>query len=77
MNYFKDEIKKKKTLQLEDKTDMEKQVLYQLQKDFNFPNCLFILNVLTIQISREAYPVSAMVCFKNGFRAKKITGILM
>jgi excinuclease ABC subunit C len=72
VNYFKEEIRKKKTLHLEGKSDMEfKKVLYQLQADLQ-------LNELPIHIEcfdnsnfQGSYPVSAMVCFKDGKPSKK------
>jgi len=72
VNYYKEEIRKKKTLHLEGKTDIEKRdVLYQL-KD------LLQLNELPKHIEcfdnsnfQGSYPVSAMVCFRDGIPSKK------
>ena len=62
VNYFKEELKKKKICILEGKTDDAKQkVLYAITKrSSTCRNCLFILNVLTILISRE------VILFCNG-----------
>ncbi len=85
VNYFIDELKRKKMLQLEDKSDKErKNVLKQLQKDLHLP-------VLPVQIEcfdnsnfQGSFPVAAMVCFKDGlpdksqyrkFNIKTVTGI--
>ncbi|HEX4373449.1 MAG TPA: excinuclease ABC subunit UvrC, partial [Puia sp.] len=72
VEYFREELKRKKTLQLTQKTEQEKKdVLYQLQKDLQ-------LNELPVQIEcfdnsnfQGSYPVSAMVSFKNGVESKK------
>jgi excinuclease ABC subunit C len=72
VNYFKEEIRKKKILQLEGKSDMDrKKVLYLLQEELQ-------LNELPVHIEcfdnsnfQGSYPVSAMVCFKEGAPSKK------
>ncbi len=72
VNYFTEELRKKKMLQLEGQTDVQKrQVLYQLQQDLQ-------LNELPVHIEcfdnsnfQGSYPVSAMVCFKDGVPSKK------
>ena len=72
VNYFREELHKKKILQLEGKSDMEKkQVLYKLKDDLQ-------LNELPVHIEcfdnsnfQGSYPVSAMVCFKDGLPSKK------
>jgi excinuclease ABC subunit C len=72
VNYFKEEIRRKKTLQLEGRSDMErKKVLYLLQEELQ-------LNELPVHIEcfdnsnfQGSYPVSAMVCFKEGVPSKK------
>lgn len=71
VNYFIDEMKRKKMLHLEDKSEKEKmQVLEQLKKDLH-------LKTLPIQIEcfdnsnfQGSFPVAAMVYFKNGFPDK-------
>ena len=72
VNYFTEELRKKKILQLEGKSDVQKkQVLYQLQQDL-------LLKYLPVHIEcfdnsnfQGSYPVSAMVCFKDGIPSKK------
>lgn len=72
VNYFTEELRKKKILQLEGKTDMQKKaVLYQLQQDLQLlevPNHIECFDNSNFQGS---YPVSAMVCFKDGVPSKK------
>lgn len=70
VNYFIEELKNKERLKLSKNTDQIK-ILEQLQKDLQ-------LNELPVHIEcfdnsnfQGSYPVSAMVCFKNGEPSKK------
>ncbi len=85
VNYFIEELKRKKMLQLEGKSDREKQkVLEQLQKDLHlsaFPEHIECFDNSNFQGS---YPVAAMVYFRNGlpdkgqyrkFNIKTVSGI--
>lgn len=71
VNYFKEEIRKKKTLHLEGKTSLEKknvlnelQALLQLKEPPAYIECFDNSNF------QGSYPVSAMVCFKDGIPSK-------
>lgn len=85
VNYFLDELRKKKILQLEGKDDMErKKVLYQLQQDLQLPDVPLHIECFDNSNFQGSYPVSAMVCFKNGlpnkndyrhFNVKTVEGI--
>ena len=85
VNYFLDELKKKRTLQLEGKDDMErKKVLYQLQQDLQLTDVPVHIECFDNSNFQGSFPVSAMVCFKNGipfkndyrhFNVKTVTGI--
>lgn len=71
VNYFKEELRKRKTLQLEGKDDMErKQVLYQLQQDLSLTDLPVHIECFDNSNFQGSYPVSAMVCFKNGVPSK-------
>ncbi|HUQ65753.1 MAG TPA: excinuclease ABC subunit UvrC [Flavitalea sp.] len=71
VNYFLDELKKKKILQLEGKDDMErKKVLYQLQGDLQLTDVPVHIECFDNSNFQGSYPVSAMVCFKNGLPSK-------
>ena len=71
VNYFLDELKKKKILQLEGKDDMErKKVLYQLQTDLLLADVPVHIECFDNSNFQGSYPVSAMVCFKNGLPSK-------
>lgn len=69
--YFKEELRKKKMLQLEGKTDEEqKKVLYELQQYLQLNEVPLHIECFDNSNFQGAYPVSAMVCFKNGIPSK-------
>ena len=72
VNYFLQEIHKRKMLKLEGKDDMErKKVLYQLQQDLQLPNLPTHIECFDNSNFQGSFPVSAMVCFKDGMPSKK------
>lgn len=72
VDYFLQEIKKKKTLQLEGKSDMQKkQVLYQLQQDLQLQDLPLHIECFDNSNFQGSFPVSAMVCFIDGVPSKK------
>jgi excinuclease ABC subunit C len=83
--YFKDEIKKKKILHLEGKTDREKKkVLYELQDYLRLPEIPDHIECFDNSNFQGSFPVSAMVCFRDGvpfkndyrrFNVKTVQGI--
>jgi excinuclease ABC subunit C len=72
VNYFKDELKKKKMLSLEDKPAEEiHAVLKQVQKDLHLVSVPNHIECFDNSNFHGSYPVSAMVCFRNGQPSKK------
>ncbi|SEK64817.1 Excinuclease ABC subunit C [Chitinophaga rupis] len=72
VNYFKEELYKKKILHLEGKTDEEKKkVLYQLQADLELPVLPTHIECFDNSNFQGSYPVSACVVFKDGIASKK------
>lgn len=72
VNYFLQEIHKRKILRLEGKDDMErKKVLYQLQQDLQLPTLPQHIECFDNSNFQGSFPVSAMVCFKDGTPSKK------
>ncbi|TWF44982.1 excinuclease ABC subunit C [Chitinophaga polysaccharea] len=72
VNYFKDELYRKKILHLEGKSDMErKQVLYQLQADLELPVLPEHIECFDNSNFQGSYPVAACVVFKDGVASKK------
>ena len=84
VNYFNEELKKKKMLLLENKSSGEiDTVLVQLQKDLHLSSIPKHIECFDNSNFQGSYPVSAMVCFKNGqpskndyrrFNVKTVTG---
>ncbi len=85
VNYFKEELNRKKMLHLEGKSNTEKRkALEQLQKDLHLPAIPDHIECFDNSNFQGSYPVSAMVCFKNGlpdknnyrrFNVKTVQGI--
>ncbi len=72
VNYFKEELKRKKLLLLEGSTDVEKhKVLYQLQADLQLSSLPEHIECFDNSNFQGSYPVSAMVCFINGVASRK------
>ena len=71
VNYFREELRKRKMLSLEDKTADEKtKVLEQLKKDLQLPAVPLHIECFDNSNFQGSYPVSAVVCFKNGQPSK-------
>jgi excinuclease ABC subunit C len=71
VNYFREELKKKGMLLLEDKTPVEiNKVLEQLQQDLQLISLPVHIECFDNSNFQGSYPVSAMVCFKNGQPSK-------
>ena len=71
VNYFKAELKAKKMLHLEGKTNDEKAtVLKNLQHDLSLPLLPEIIECFDNSNFQGSYPVAAMVSFKNGEPSK-------
>jgi excinuclease ABC subunit C len=72
VDYFKEELHRKKILHLEGKSDMEKKkVLYQLQADLELVDLPTHIECFDNSNFQGAYPVSACVVFKDGVASKK------
>ncbi|UYQ93049.1 excinuclease ABC subunit UvrC [Chitinophaga horti] len=72
VNYFREELYKKKILHLEGKSDMEKKnVLYKLQADLELQELPVHIECFDNSNFQGSYPVSACVVFKDGVASKK------
>jgi excinuclease ABC subunit C len=70
--YFREELRRKKMLQLEGKTpDERRQVLYQLMEDLQLSELPVHIECFDNSNFQGSYPVSAMVCFRDGVESKK------
>jgi excinuclease ABC subunit C len=70
VNYFIEEIKNKERLKLTRNIDQVK-ILELLQKDLQLPDLPVHIECFDNSNFQGSYPVSAMVCFKNGEPSKK------
>ena len=71
VNYFMEEMKRKKMLRLEGKTEKEKtEVLSQLQKDLHLPQLPTQIECFDNSNFQGSFPVAAMVYFRNGLPDK-------
>lgn len=85
VNYFTEELKKKRMLQLEGRSDAEKKdVLLKLRDDLHLQELPLHIECFDNSNFQGSYPVSAMVCFRNGlpdkndyrkFNVKTVQGI--
>ena len=72
VNYFKEELKKKNMLRLESSSRQEPQaVLHELQNALHLPRLPQHIECFDNSNFQGSFPVSAMVCFKNGVASKK------
>jgi len=72
VDYFREELRKRKILQLEGKTpDERKKVLYQLMEDLQLSELPVHIECFDNSNFQGSYPVSAMVCFRDGVESKK------
>jgi excinuclease ABC subunit C len=71
VNYFKEEIKQRKMLKLDGKDESTKlRVLELIQHDLQLPAVPVHIECFDNSNFQGSYPVSAMVCFKNGVPSK-------
>ena len=71
VNYFQEELRKKKMLRLEGKTEEEKiNILQQLQEDLSLSELPAHIECFDNSNFQGSFPVSAMVCFKMGVPSK-------
>ena len=70
VDYFIEELKNKERLKLSKNTDQIK-ILEQLQTDLQLPELPNHIECFDNSNFQGSYPVSAMVCFKNGVPSKK------
>lgn len=72
VNYFKTELKAKKSLNLQENTSAENEaVLIQLQADLHLPTLPSHIECFDNSNLQGSNPVAAMVCFINGIASKK------
>jgi excinuclease ABC subunit C len=85
VNYFREDLKKKKILNLEQQSGNDKlKVLQQIKEALHLPEMPLHIECFDNSNFQGSFPVSAMVCFKNGepdksnyrrFKVKTVSGI--
>ena len=71
VNYYKEELQKKNRLHLEEKTEQEKKdVLSELKEYLQLQELPLHIECFDNSNFQGSYPVSAMVCFKDGIPSK-------
>jgi excinuclease ABC subunit C len=71
VNYFREELRRKKMLKLEGKTEKEKiNVLYELKDALQLRELPLHIECFDNSNFQGSFPVSAMICFKNGAPSK-------
>jgi len=72
VNYFREEAEKKKMLHLQKKTPAERiEVLKRLEEDLSLSELPVHIECFDNSNFQGSYPVSAMVCFRDGVESKK------
>jgi excinuclease ABC subunit C len=71
VQYFIDEIKNKERLRLMDKNADKSSILLQIQNDLQLAQIPVHIECFDNSNFQGSFPVSAMVCFKNGVPSKK------
>lgn len=72
VSYFRDELRRQKALHLGDKTEeSRKEVLYHLMDDLQLSELPVHIECFDNSNFHGSFPVSAMVCFRNGVESKK------
>jgi excinuclease ABC subunit C len=72
VNYYREEAERKKMLHLQKKTpDERREVLTQLQKDLQLSELPVHIECFDNSNFQGSFPVSAMVCFRDGVESKK------
>ena len=82
--HFKEELKRQKTLHFSQSNEAQQNVLLEIQQQLGLKELPFHIECFDNSNFQGSYPVSAMVCFKNGlpskndyrhFNVKTVTGI--
>jgi len=71
VNYFIEELKQKERLRLDDKNADKTKLLEEVQNDLQLPDLPVHIECFDNSNFQGSFPVSAMVCFKNGVPSKK------
>ena len=71
VQYFREDLKRQKMLYLEQSNEAQHKVLHQLQQQLGLQELPVHIECFDNSNFQGSYPVSAMVCFRNGLSSKK------
>ncbi len=71
VQYFRQELRRQKTLHLEQSNEAQHEVLLELQRSLGLKELPAHIECFDNSNFQGSYPVSAMVCFKSGLPSKK------
>ena len=71
VQHFKEELRRQKTLHIERNNEAQHKVLLELRQQLGLQELPVHIECFDNSNFQGSYPVSAMVCFKNGFPSKK------
>lgn len=71
VHYFREELRRQKILHLEQSNEAQHKVLSELQQQLGLQELPVHIECFDNSNFQGSYPVSAMVCFKNGIPSKK------
>ncbi len=69
--HFREELRRQKILHLEQSNEAQHKVLYELQQQLGLQELPVHIECFDNSNFQGSYPVSAMVCFRNGLASKK------
>jgi excinuclease ABC subunit C len=69
--HFKDELKRQRLLHLSESKEAQRELLYELQQHLGLQELPMHIECFDNSNFQGSFPVSAMVCFKNGLPSKK------
>jgi excinuclease ABC subunit C len=71
VQYFREDLRRQKILHLEQSNETQHKVLHELQQQLGLQELPAHIECFDNSNFQGSYPVSAMVCFKNGLPSKK------
>lgn len=71
VQYFREELRRQKILHLQQNNEAQHKVLHELQQQLGLQELPVHIECFDNSNFQGSYPVSAMVCFKNGLPSKK------
>src|SRR4029079_8699680 len=71
VQYFREELRRQKILHLEQSNEAQHKVLHELREQLGLKEMPLHIECFDNSNFQGSFPVSAMICFKNGLPSKK------